>query len=412
MRIVLINQFFWPDLSATSQLLTDVAQELVAEGHQVRVVCGRGGYAGRSDAPCPKVEINQLHDLRFSKSSFGRFTSYLSFWILCFWKVLFCPRPDVIVTLTTPPLLSLVGYVAKAIRRCRHVIWEMDVYPDLAIALGVIPAEAWTTRLLCAIAARGRRTADCVIALGDCMQERLVELGVQRDRIVVAENWADGGIFRPSPNKSWGDKLTIVYPGNLGLGHDPDTLIAALDRMREARHVRFVFVGGGKGLDEVKAFCASRAVTICDFFPYKDPTHLLRDHFACSHIGLVTQRDSCAGLLVPSKVYPLMAAGLPFVFIGPAGATPNCLIERFGCGWHVGNGDVVGLVSTLWRLAEDRHEVLSAGYRAYQAFRTHYDKLPGSRRVCRGIVGGDSHQETPVAKYVFHGGSQAEAAGR
>jgi len=385
MKVLLLNQFFWPDLSATSQLLTDVARELAAQGHEVRVVCGRSSYGGRAKSDAPQVRVEHLPDLPFSKSRIVRPLSYLSFWVLCFWKVLFGTRPDVVVTLTTPPLLSVIGTVLKRVSGCQHVIWEMDVYPDLAVELGLIHGRSWSTRLLRTLAGFARRRADCVIALGECMRDRLVKLGTTPDSISIAENWADGSVFHPAPEKDWGGKLTIVYPGNLGLGHDVETLLGALECMQLAPDLKLVFVGGGKGLELVRTFCASHGSSMCEFFSYEDPARLAGERLAHAHIGLVTQKESCAGLLVPSKVYPLMAAGVPFLFIGPSTATPNRLIERFGCGWYVRNGDVTSFVETLRHLARNRDLVAAAGARARRAFEAHYDLPDGVGRIC-GIL--------------------------
>ncbi len=386
MKILLLNQFFWPDLAATSQLLTDVARELVARGHQVRVICGQPAYAGCSETDLPSVQVEYLPDLRFSKNHRARLFSYLSFWILCFGKAVFSKPPDVVVTLTTPPLLSLLGAVLKIIQRCRHVIWEMDMYPELAVELEMISRNGAFTRFLHRVAGLARRRADVVIALGECMRDRLIEFGMDSNRIIIAENWANGNLFQPSPDRNREARLTVVYPGNLGLGHDVETLRCALIALHETNDPKFLFIGGGKGVEEMKALCAEQSLTNCRFFPYEDPTTLARERFSRAHVGLVTQKESCSGLLVPSKVYPLMAAGLPFIFIGPCSATPNLLIRRFGCGWHISNGDDKTLVETLRFLAGRRDLVSDAGRRARHAFLERFDVRAGAARVCDAIT--------------------------
>jgi glycosyltransferase involved in cell wall biosynthesis len=103
-------------------------------------------------------------------------------------------------------------------------------------------------------------------------------------------------------------------------------------------------------------------------------------------VGLVTQKAATVGAVVPSKVYGLMAAGRPVLYIGPDGGTPARLIRRFGCGWHVEPGDVAGLVAVLRRLSESPEEVEKAGARAYAAFREFYDRPAGVGRIV-GIPG-------------------------
>ena len=139
MKILFINQFFWPDSSATSQQLTDLAAGLAAQGHQVSVLCGEGGYAAAGSSAAPVgVTILRVKALPFSKGKLGRIFSYLSFYSTALVRGLFSPRQDVVVSLTTPPLISLLGSAIKLIRGSRHFIWEQEIYPDVAVALHVI----------------------------------------------------------------------------------------------------------------------------------------------------------------------------------------------------------------------------------------------------------------------------------
>lgn len=110
--------------------------------------------------------------------------------------------------------------------------------------------------------------------------------------------------------------------------------------------------------------------------------HELALSLAACHVGLVTQKATTVGAVVPSKVYGLMAAGRPVLYVGPAAGTPARLIRKFGCGWQVEPGDVAGLVAVLRRLAENFGEVEAAGARAYAAFQEFYDRPAGVGRIC------------------------------
>jgi len=387
MKILLLNQFFWPDISATSQLLTDVAAELSLEGHDVSVICGKPSYDGHRESTSPAVQVEYLTSFGFSKNRLERLFSYLSFWGLCVLKVMRRKRPDVVVTLTTPPLLSLIGTLLKTVKGCRHVVWEMDIYPDLAVELGLLREHALSTTLLRRVSNKSRHQSDCIIALGNCMRTKLVAMGLPKDKISVAENWADTRIFQPPPQKFLDGKLRVVYPGNLGLGHDVETLVAAVKRLGDSEDVTFQFVGGGQGFEDLREICRAQARSICEFLPYEDPHRLAEVRLSNAHIGLVSQKSSCVGLLVPSKVYPLMASGIPFVFVGPPNATPNLLIQRHKCGWHICNGDVDGLVALLRELARNRSVIPEAGGRAREAFLKEHEVSIGARRVCNLITG-------------------------
>jgi glycosyltransferase involved in cell wall biosynthesis len=379
-RVVLINQFFWPDLAATGQLLTDLARHLADLGHDVTVICGSGTYAGTEATPRPPVEIVRVPGLRFVRSTATRLLSYLSFYVGALWRALCAPKADVIVTLTTPPLLGLIGRVVQVFRRSRHYIWEMDMYPDVAIDLGVLTARSAATRAIRWLADYARRHSDGVIVLGECMRQRLIDRGLPDAKISVAENWADGALIHPVAPRMRNAAMTVIYPGNLGLAHDVATLACAMRELGFDRRYRFVFVGGGPRVADLKRFCESNGVANAHFLSYCGRDRL-NDLMSEADVGLVTQSEVCLGSLVPSKVYSLMAAGLPILFIGPRPATPSLVIRRFDCGWQVDCGDSESLLAVLRTLQADRAQACAAGARARTAFLAHYDSPVAVRRI-------------------------------
>ena len=112
--------------------------------------------------------------------------------------------------------------------------------------------------------------------------------------------------------------------------------------------------------------------------------------WARGDIGLVTQQNACSGAVVPSKVYGLLAAGRPILFIGPADATPAAIIHRYRCGWHIECGDVDGLVELLAQLSAQPELVRAAGQRARETLLAHYDRPLGVARICDILGLGDT----------------------
>lgn len=387
MKILFVNQFFWPDLAPTSILLSDVARSLSEQGHQVTVLCAGTSYTGQAcDAsPQPPVRLLRLPAPRFGRSVGGRVLSYAAFFLGTLWKSIWLDKPDAIVTLTTPPLISLVGTVAKKLRGVRFLIWEMDIYPDVAVDLGVMDPRSLLTRLLGRVAGYQRRQADRIIALGECMQERLMQHGIPREKIVVAANWADGRLLRATRPRA-GRPITIVYPGNLGMGHDVATIAEVLRRLRFDQRFRFLFIGGGAQYQQLRDFCQQEGITAADFLPYRNPKQLAEENLCDADIGLVTQNMNCAGTIVPSKLYPLMGAGLPVLFIGPGRATPALTVEKYRCGWHFECGEVEGLQTLLLQLACNPEQIREAGARARQAFLDDFDLPRGVARVSAVIL--------------------------
>ena len=388
MRILLLNQFFWPDSAATSQFLTDLARSLAADGHDVVAICsGRAGYTiptGSLDAP--SVRIHRVKGLAFSRGRIGRILSYLSFYIAASVRALLVPRPDVVLALTTPPLISLLGRVLKLVRGCRFYIWEMDVYPDVATDLNYFKTGGAIDRIVGILADHSRKQADGVIALGECMKERLVRRSIPESRIFVSDNWADGKAIKPLPRPGDPGKLVVLYSGNLGLAHDLDTFKGALQRIETDNRFRFIFSGSGALMNELKRFKEERTIECIEFRTFVK-RESLSENLSLGDVGLVTQNERCCGSVVPSKVYGLLAAGRPILFIGPEQATPARIIRKFNCGWNVPVGDVRGLTELLHRLASDREEVALAGARARQTLLEHFDMPLGLARLTSFLTG-------------------------
>ncbi len=377
MRILFINQFFWPDSSATSQQLTDLATGLALRGNHVTVLCGEGGYANVSaGALAPPVNVIRVKALPFSKSKVTRLLSYLSFYASAFVRGLTAPKADVVVSLTTPPLISLLGSAIKMLRGSRHFIWEQDIYPDVAIDLNYIRKGGLADRVTGVLADFSRRHADGIIALGECMKQRLVLRGIPAAKISIAENWSSAESITPMERPGDPKELVLLYSGNLGLAHDVDTISGAMKNLREDNRFRFLFVGSGGKRRQLQEFCETNSIHKMEMRGYVSRDKL-SEGLAAGDIGLVTQSNVCWGTVVPSKVYGILAAGRPVLFIGPKVATPALVIERHDCGWQVDPGDVEGLTRLLVRLAENPHAVREAGIRARQALLDHYD-LPQS----------------------------------
>jgi glycosyltransferase involved in cell wall biosynthesis len=378
MQVLFVNQFFWPDTAATGQLLTDVAREIDPELHAVTVLCGSSVYGALNSVSPPRVRIIRSGSVAFSRGKIGRVISYASFFLGAIVQGVRGPKPALVVTLTTPPLISLLGTLLKSLRGAQHFIWEMDVYPDIAVDLNVLKQRSVVTRLIGILADIPRKRADGIIALGDDMKARLVARGIAEDKIVVAENWADGDEIVPGPLQD--GPLVVHYSGTFGLAHEEHTIALAMRQLRDDCRFRFVFVGGGARRGPLEEFCRAEGIRNAEFRPYASRSELSRS-FAEGHLGLVTQIPETEGSVVPSKSYGIMAAGRPMLYVGPQGATPAHLLDRHECGWRIEPGDAEGMVRLLIRLEQDRGLVRESGARARCAFDKYYDRPIGVARI-------------------------------
>jgi glycosyltransferase involved in cell wall biosynthesis len=393
-QVLLINQFFWPDTAATGQLLTDVAREIDPDIHTVTVLCGRSVYGEVDVTSAPPVKIVQCGGVVFSRAKIGRVVSYASFFARAVMRGVLGSSPALVVTLTTPPLISLLGTLSKTLRGSRHYIWEMDLYPDIAVDLNVLKRRSLITRLVGTLADISRKRADGIIALGDEMKARLVARGIPEHKVLVAENWADGGEIIPWPFPD--GPLVVHYSGTFGLAHEQHTIAEAMRQFRDDNRFRFVFVGGGARRVQLEEFCRMQGIGNAEFRSYASRSDLGRS-LAEGHVGLVTQLPETAGAIVPSKTYGIMAAGRPMLYVGPQCATPSLVLRQHECGWRIEPGDVAGMVRLLKRLEQDRALVREAGARARRAFEKYYDRPIGVAKILAILGLSETSRPTTVS---------------
>ncbi len=384
MRIAALNQFYWPDLAATSQLLTDACEHWAAKGHDVHVVTGRARYAGGHDRPPAEERHKGVHIHRVWSSELGKRTllhrgaDALSFQGGALAALLRLPRPDVIVAKTSPPLIASLGFAARTAHRCKMVYWVQDLYPDVAVALGAVPKDSPLAKGSTLVARTLASRSDALIALGPRMREVLVEHGAALSRVHVVDNWADGDVIRPRARahhplrEQWGvgERLCVMYSGNFGMAHDFDTLLAAMTRLADRDDVFLALVGDGSKKKDVEHALRDRSnVKFLPLFPREE----LGLSLTAADVHLVSLHPAMDGLVVPSKVYGVMAAGRPTVYVGPRGSDVWRLLEHTHAGRSAENGDVPGVVDAV-AAYEDAAVREETGRRAREAYDAGYDK--------------------------------------
>jgi colanic acid biosynthesis glycosyl transferase WcaI len=390
-NVLFINQFFHPDLAATAQLLTDLTEDLKASGVAVTVVTGRAAYSdGRSLGPPVEVyrgiRIYRVGEIPLQrKTIWARYLSYLIFWTAATARCLFLPRHDVVVPLTTPPLLSCLGIVLRWVKGSRVVCWSMDVYPELGVLLGAIKQGCVATRVLGALSSWSLRRADRVVPLGSHMARHLVAKGVPADRIRILPTWEDPKLIVPIPGESnpfrvaheLDGRFVVLYSGNLGVAHEFGTLLDAASHLAADPGILFLFAGGGPLKRWVEDQVRSRSLQNVRFLPYQ-PREDLRFSLSAGDVHLVTLRPGFEGLLVPSKFVGALAAGRPILFVGPkAGEIPDALTAG-DCGVVVEPGDWMALANAILALRADQDLLTRMGRNARALFERHYTRGRGT----------------------------------
>lgn len=331
MRVLLLNQCFYPDVMATAQQLTHLAVGLTGKGHQVTVITGDRGY----DDPTTRfgsretwrgISIIRIRSFGFSKQSrSGRALNFASFLLSCSLQLLRLPKFDAVVALTSPPLISLLGSLFVQKKGGRFFLWVMDLNPDEAIAAGWLKERSAAGKFLKRLMRYSMQHAGRVIVLDRFMKERVLRYGVPESRIVVLPPWADGDevSFTEAGRRSFrnryglGRDFVVMYSGNHSPCHPLNTLLEAALKLREQSEVAFCFVGGGTEQTKVKAFAAQHQLNRVSTLPYQ-PLKELAGVLSAADLHTVVMGDEFRGIVHPCKVYNILSVGTPLLYIGPS----------------------------------------------------------------------------------------------
>ena len=393
MRVFFCNRFVAPDLSATSQLLGDLAAHLAARGVDVTLVGSRQRYDD-ARAQLPEVEqIDGFEVLRVGSTRFGRDAlagralDYLDYQRGAKRALVDRVRPgDLVVAMTDPPLLGTALGALAARRGARCVHWLQDLFPEVAEGVfgrgSRVPAAPlrWLRN-------RGLRRSAHVVVISDAMAARIAALGVPRERITAIENWTDAGTIQPlaagdNPLRSaWGlqGKFVVGHSGNLGRAHDWRTMLEVAAQLQPREDIRFVLIGGGRGLRDFAD--AARALGLDNVLlqPYQ-PRDVLAHSLSLPDLHWLSLRPALEGCIFPSKWYGILAAGRPALFIGDPGGEIAQRLRESGSGQAVAPGDVAAARACIERLAGDPAAAAAMGARARQLLDARYTRAAAFAR--------------------------------
>jgi len=351
-KILLLNQVFYPDVAATSQYLTELATALAQRGHDVTVVSNRRAYEPpETFFPAREtwrgVRIFRVFSTRFGKGAkWRRAADFASFIFFCCARILFLPRQDAVVALTTPPLISFIGAWRAKLWRARFCYWVMDMNPDEAIAAGWLQRDSLVGTILERMSRLSFRRANRIIALDRFMRDRIVAKGISTKKISVIPPWSlDSDVRFDATGREqfrkehgWQDKFVVMYAGNHSPVHPLDTLMLAAELLRDDPSIAFCFVGGGSEFKRVRRWAEAwgkaesgkpKAEVLC--LPYQ-PLNRLAASLSAADAHVVVMGNGFVGLVHPCKIYNILAVGAPVIYIGPQPSHVTEILDTLGGG--------------------------------------------------------------------------------
>src|SRR5438477_12856070 len=336
-RLLVLNQYYWPGVEATAQLLTDLCEAL-AEDIAVKVVTGMLHRLENEPRHAVQngVEIVRVRSTSFERSRlFPRGSHYATHLSNALLQGLRGPRPDVVLCMTDPPIVADVALLVAKRYRAPLVVISQDVFPELAVQLKRLenPVVMVVLRLLGALYLR---RADRIVAIGDTMRRRLEEKGAPPERVRVIPNWVDTSRLGPrdranewARNIGLDKKFVVMHSGNVGHAQDLDSLVRAATFLRDLDDLSIFIIGTGARHAELVALAELLEVDQVMFLYYQS-RGVLPQSLSAADVHVVGLAPGLAGYVVPSRLYGILAVARPVIVGADRESETAQVVERIG----------------------------------------------------------------------------------
>jgi colanic acid biosynthesis glycosyl transferase WcaI len=368
MKILLLNQAFYPDVASTAQHAGDLAVELSKRRHDVTVLCDSRAYDTRSVRYSKHEVWHGIRILRIPSFGFGkkarwrRAADFGSYLVSCILKLALLSRFDVVISMTSPPLISWLGALFIQLKGGYLVLWVMDLNPDEALAAGWLKANSLTTRCLTSLMLHSLHRAKTIVALDRFMARRIERKGIAPDKIVVVPPWSHDHVVRYDAagrvcfreEHGLQGKFVVMHSGNHSPCHPLTTLLDAARRLADQPDIVFTFVGGGAEFETVRDYAQRHGLKNIVMLPYQPLDHLAAS-LSSADLHVVVMGDAYVGIVHPCKVYNIRTMSIPYLYIGPSVSHISEMNPRF----TARHGEVEVVVRQIKEAAESRFSKLS-----------------------------------------------------
>jgi putative colanic acid biosynthesis glycosyltransferase WcaI len=338
-RLLVFNQYYWPGVEATANLLADLCGALASD-FDVTVVTGL-----LYDVPTEPgrtvhegVEIVRVHSTSYERRRLlRRSVNYLTYLVQSVRAGLAEQRPDVVLCMTDPPIVANVALLVARRFRVPLVVISQDVFPEVAVELRRLESPL-LIGLLSGLISFYLRRADRVVAIGETMRDRLEQKGADPARLRVIPNWVDTDAIQPLPRDNpWSrehglsDRFVVMHSGNVGHAQNLDALVRATTFLRDLDRLSVMIIGHGARQTELVALARLLEADKIAFLPYQ-PRPILSESLSAASVHVVGLARGLAGYVVPSRLYGILAAGRPVIVAADLDSETAQVVQRVGCG--------------------------------------------------------------------------------
>jgi glycosyltransferase involved in cell wall biosynthesis len=394
MRVLVINQYFYPDIAATSQILTDLCIELNKD-FDVSILCGRPSY---NPIEHSKYKIFRLYyynnckilrvwNSSFSRKTFGgRITNYFTFMLFAMFTSLFMKKRDVIFSMTDPPFVGFIAYIINKLKKIPYVLTLQDVHPDIELYTGLLRKN-----LVINIWKKVNKlifdNAEKIVVLGSSMKNYIMnEYNIAAEKIEIIHNYIDDEIITPQPkrnkfllDKEFKDKFIVMHSGNMGLNQNLHIIIESAKILSYNKDIAFVFIGDGASKNLLVSKANSYGLRNIYFLPYQ-PKEELPYSLSAADIHLITLTAGLTNYIFPSKLYGIMAVGRPIIACIDKDSDIDKIINEAKCGICIEPNNPERLADAILKLYNKKEMLIEMGNNARSYLEKNFRRIESIRR--------------------------------
>lgn len=403
MNILFLTDNFPPEGNAPAIRTFEHVTRWVKAGHAVTVVTGAPnfpegvvypGYRNRwrQVEVLDGVRVVRVKTYIAANAGFGRrIMDYLSFMVSAIFFGLFEKRPDVVIATSPQFFCAIAGWILSGLKRRPFVFELRDLWPDSILAVGAMKRN-WVIRWLERLELFLYRRADAIVSVTQSFRDRLIERGVDPEKIHVVVNGVDLQVYRPGEQDFElmreydleSDAFVVGYLGTHGMAHGLESVLEAVALVSDRRDIRFLFAGGGARRAFVEAEVEARGLEQVTLIP-RQPREQMPRLLSLCDLALVPLRDSPVfATVIPSKIFESMATGVPILMSLPEGEATG-IIKQHQCGVCVPPMNPGVMASEIRALADDGPRLSVLSQRALAAA-SHYSRDVQAQRMMEVLL--------------------------
>lgn len=386
-QITFFTQLYYPDTTTTAIIMRDLAEDLASYGLDVNVVCAQPTYLVKQK--CQKqevknnVSITRVRTFLFNKNKIsGRILNSTSCFVSMLFHLIFSKKSGLNVFNTNPALLPLLGLLALWVKRHKYAVLIHDLWPELPAHTGLIKENGLIFKAIDYLNIRSLKYAGSLIVLSESMKKIILDkLPGNEDKIHVIHNWADKERIYPVEkddnslldNFGLRGKKVVMYSGNLGRYQPLEVMIHAADHLKDRKDIIFLFIGDGAKKDKLKKLAAKKNIANIKFAPFQ-PVDRLAESLSMADISLMGIFPNNDGVIMPSKLYGLLAVGKPIICVSHPASEVVDILSKSGAGIGTSVKDSKALALAILSILDNPEDAQKKGERGVNYFLHNFER--------------------------------------